>query len=290
MDGQFSDTPTITVTPEGADPGPGRRVASLSLADLQVLDRTLAEYKASGNPLINASVELLSVCGTLARIDVGKDAHTTRAELARAIIDLKYRIVRLDFPPSVAENLCLLYAIVLDEFILVRPWASESGWENRTLVADLFGFRDGGDRFYNIANRALMQPKVLRDFLEVVYLFLKLGYRGKYNSSNEHERDRLLDRIEISLNLVSTDMPVDAVGRDVTKHAPPGRPMAARTKVLVAGFIVAGLTFGLGSVRAQTERSLAADFRAQREAAAADGQVDYVYSSDSRSTEIVLRR
>jgi len=183
MNGQVADTSTITITPEGAAPGTGTKLAQASPSDLQSMERELANYQASENSLINASAELLSVCGTLSRLKPGEEINSTRTELARAIIDLKYKVVRPDYPPSVAENLCLLYAIVIDEFVLLRPWATESGWENRTLVADLFGFRDGGDRFYNIADRALMQPKVLHEFLEIVYIFLKLGYRGKYNKS-----------------------------------------------------------------------------------------------------------
>ena len=290
MNGQVADAPTITITPEGTAPGACIKLAQASPSDLQSMERELVNYGASDNSLINASAELLSVCGTLSRLRPGEEINSTRTELARAIIDLKYKVVRLDYPPSVAENLCLLYAIVVDEFVLLRPWATESGWENRTLVADLFGFRDGGDRFYNIADRALMQPKVLSEFLEIVYIFLKLGYRGKYNKSGEHERDRLIVRIETSLNLVPTEHVAVAAGRAFKKYHAPGRVIATSTKIFLSALIVAAITFGLVAYRAHTERTLLAEFQKKRAAAEAVSQVDFVFSSETGTVEVVPRQ
>ena len=290
MNGHVANTPTITITPEGAAPGPGTKLAQASPSDLQNMERELANYQASDNSLINASAELLSVCGTLSRLKGGEEINSTRTELARAIIDLKYKVVRLDYPPSVAENLCLLYAIVVDEFVLLQPWARESGWENRTLVADLFGFRDGGDRFYNIADRALMQPRVLNEFLEIVYIFLKLGYRGKYNKSVEHERDRLIVRIETSLNLVPTESAAVAAGREVKKYHAPERVIATSTKIFLAALIVATITLGLVAFRVQTERTLLTEFQEKRTAAETGSQVDFVFSSETGKVEVVPRQ
>lgn len=291
MDGPVANAPTITVTPDGAAPlGAGVKLAPVSLSDLQAMDRELAQYEASDNTLINASAEVLAVCGTLKRMPAGEELQSTRAELARAIIDLKYRVVRLDYPPSVAENLCLLYSIVLDEFILTRPWAQESGWENRTLVADLFGFRDGGDRFYTIADRALMQPKALREFLEIIYIFLKLGYRGKYNQSKEHERDRLIDRIETALNLTPTEETAQPPGRRVTPCPPPRHSITTRSKIILAVLFVAAVAIGAIFVQAETERTLLAAFEDIRSKAVADTEMDFVFSSQTGAVEAVPRR
>lgn len=291
MDGPVTDTPTITVTPDGAAPiAAGLKLAQVSLSDLQAMDRELAHYQASDNTLINASAEVLAVCGTLRRMQAGDEIHSARTELARAIIDLKYRVVRLDYPPSVAENLCLLYSIVLDEFILTRPWAQESGWENRTLVADLFGFRDGGDRFYAIADRALMQPKALREFLEIIYIFLKLGYRGKYSQTKEHERDRLIDRIETALNLTPHEEKALPPGRRVMRCPPPRRSITTRSKIILAALFVALVTIGAIIGQAQTQRALLVAFQDIRTRDKADTDMDFVFSSQTGTVEAVPRQ
>lgn len=285
MNAYSTDTPTITLTPEGvaATPGPlGQALlVRVSTGDLQNFNRALRRYEGSDNQLINASADLLAVCGVLNRLAPGQELNTTRTELSRAIIDLKYRIVRLDYPPSVAENLCLLFAIALDEFVMVSPWGSESGWENRTLVADLFGFRDGGDRFYNIADRALMQPKALREFLEIIHIFLKLGYRGKYTRGTEHERDRLLDRLETALSLVPQPEEIKPVGRPVRDTRAPGWRVPARHKIAATVAAIALIWLGSWGLRSQMERTIHAGFTDRRVLAESESAVDFVFDSDS---------
>lgn len=259
------------------------RLSSVSPTDLQNLDRALRQYTGSPNTLINASADLLAVCGVMGRLTPGAELNTTRMELSRAIIDLKYRVINLDYPPSVAENLCLLFAIALDEFVMLSPWSQERGWENRTLVADLFGFRDGGDRFYNIAERALMQPKALREFLEILYLFLKLGYRGKYTRGTENERDRLLHRIETALTLVPQSAEVEPVGRPIRDTKAPRRRLSTSRKLVAAIATITMTSLGIWAARSQMEHHIYTTFQERRALAETESAVDFVFSSETGS-------
>ena len=259
------------------------RLSSVSPTDLQNLDRALRQYSGSPNVLINASADLLAVCGVMSRLTPGAELNTTRMELSRAIIDLKYRVINLDYPPSVAENLCLLFAIALDEFVMLSPWSQERGWENRTLVADLFGFRDGGDRFYNIAERALMQPKALREFLEILYLFLKLGYRGKYTRGTENERDRLLHRIETALTLVPQSAEVEPVGRPIRDTKAPRRRLSTSRKLVAAIATITVTSLGIWAARSQMEHHIYTTFQERRALAETESAVDFIFSSETGS-------
>lgn len=290
MDGKSSDTPTITLTPEGVSDGSTVPLASVSASDLQTFERTLSHYSGSRNALINASADLLAVCGTLARMTPQDELNTTRLEMSRAIIDLKYKIVRMDYPPSVAENLCLLFAIALDEFVLVSPWGQDSGWENRTLVADLFGFRDGGDRFYNIADRALLQPRALREFIEIIYIFLKLGFRGKFNRSNEHERDRLIDRLEAALDSFAPKSAPEPIGRPIKDSVAPPRILPPRYKLAIAGTAIAAIALITWGLHQQTQSALLSDFEDKRDVAEGGNAVDFIYSSETGTVEAVPRK
>ena len=259
------------------------KLSPISTTDLQNLDRALRHYTGSDNMLINASADLLAVCGVMRRMTPGAELNTTRMELSRAIIDLKYRVVNLDYPPSVAENLCLLFAITLDEFVMLSAWSRERGWENRTLVADLFGFRDGGDRFYNIAERALMQPKALREFLEILYLFLKLGYRGKYTRGTENERDRLIHRIETALSLVSHSADVKPVGRTIRDTKAPRRRISTMRKLIAATTAIAVMSVGVWAASSQMEHHIYTSFQERRALAETESAVDFIFSSENGS-------
>jgi|TARA_B110000971_G_scaffold213237_1_gene243811 type IV/VI secretion system ImpK/VasF family protein len=286
---------TITLTPQGVE-DPTKGVVSLvtvSAGELQTLNLALREFNGSNNKLINATTDLLAVCGTITRLRPGDELNTTRDELSRAIIDLKYKVVRLDYPTSVAENLCLIFAIVIDEFVMASPWGNNSNWGNRTLVADLFGFRDGGYRFYMIADRALMQPRALGEFLEIVYFFLKLGFRGKYNRGSEQERDRLIDRLEAALpqlKMPESDKKQPNPGRPIFDSKTPARGWLLSRKLLLTVFLLGGMViFSMFTMIQQTTRSDSV-FEARRTAAAAAKSVDFVLSSQSGTTVERLRK
>jgi type IV/VI secretion system ImpK/VasF family protein len=289
MNAAQPETTTITLTPQGTEPPTQAAVSlvSVSAGELQILDLALREFNGSDNKLINAAANLLAVCGTITRMTPSDELNTTRVELSRAIIDLKYKVVRLDYPPSVAENLCLLFAIVIDEFVMASSWGNNSNWGNRTLVADLFGFRDGGYRFYKIADRALMQPRALSEFLEIVYLFLKLGFRGMYNRGSEQERDRLIDQLEaalLRLDIPEKDKKQPNPGRMIYDSKTPARGWLLRRKLLLTAFLLGGMTiFSLINKVQQTGRYESA-FEARRTVAAAVKPVDFVLSSQSGST------
>lgn len=287
MNGHSTDRPKHSDMPESGIGQPASagmsRLSPISTTDLQNLDRALRHYTGSDNMLINASADLLAVCGVMRRMTPGAELNTTRMELSRAIIDLKYRVVNLDYPPSVAENLCLLFAITLDEFVMLSAWSRERGWENRTLVADLFGFRDGGDRFYNIAERALMQPKALREFLEILYLFLKLGYRGKYTRGTENERDRLVHRIETALSLVPHSADVKPAGRSIRDTKAPKSRISTLNKLFAAVTAIAVMSLGIWAARSQMEHHIYTTFQERRAQAETESAVDFIFSSENGS-------
>jgi type IV/VI secretion system ImpK/VasF family protein len=269
------------VTDHGRFAGPG----VLSTSAVSDLDMSLREFQQSSNALVVASSDLIGLVSALHRIDDFGAVGTTRAEIGRAIIDLKYRVVRLDYPPSVAENLCLLYAIVIDEFILTSDWGRESAWENLTLVADLFGFRDGGDRFYEVADRALMQPRTLREFIEIVYIFLKLGYRGRFKPGDDFLRDRLVGRLETALDLETPELSSARYGRVPERTRALRPPRSAVSKMIFTSLVIlAGL--GVSAVLKQLEaKKITADLLEKSTEMSRGAGAVFVYSSGSGTTE-----
>ena len=277
---------TLTLTPQGVEAST-KRVAGLvtvSAGELQALNLALKQFSGSNNKLINAAANLLGVCGTITRMSPGDELNTTRVELSRAIIDLKYKVVQLDYPTSVAENLCLVFAIVIDEFVMASSWGRNSNWGNRTLVADLFGFRDGGYRFYKIADRALMQPRALIEFLEIVYFFLKLGFRGKYNLGSEQERDRLINRLEAVLPMPSSDKKHPNPGRPIFDSKTPARSWLLRHKLLLTVSLLIGMVMFSLSIQIKLTNDSDGFFEPLRAAATAVRPSDWVLDSQTGKT------
>ncbi len=240
------------------------------------------------NPLLNSCTQLMAILTSMKELRPVPNIGAFRSEIAKSIVDLNYKIIDLDYPVAVAEKLCLLFCIALDEAALAAPIGKNSGWSNRTLVADLFGFRDGGEKFYEITEKALLQPRVLRDFLEVIYLMLKMGYRGKYPSEAEMGRQRIIDRVERAVFTNREARSLDNLlgGREVNKSWPPRQALPLWSKLAALTLFVllsSGLVFGL---QAYWTNKYKGQLEAARPAAAENETKVYVYSSKTGRTEV----
>jgi type VI secretion system protein ImpK len=162
--------------------------------------QTLQSFTHHKNKLINACAEMLAFCVVVNRLPKPDDLHQHQQVLKEAIGNLKQKIAGLDYPPSVADKTCFLFCVVLDEFIMHSPWGENSGWENHTLLSELFGMRNGGEQFFQVTEKALRQPNQLMDWLELVYVFLKMDFRGQYRLKGRERLDALMHQLELLLN------------------------------------------------------------------------------------------
>ncbi|MGF1703483.1 type IVB secretion system protein IcmH/DotU [Photobacterium makurazakiensis] len=148
------------------------------------------------NRLLNESSDLLSFAVSVKRMQCPEDLFAFRAELKQAITELKYKIAKLEYPPSVADKTCFMFAAMLDEQIVHSPWGEAAGWENQSLVSELFGIKNGGEQFYIVAERALLQPVLLVDLLELIFILLKVGFKGRFRVDGREQLNTILNRLE----------------------------------------------------------------------------------------------
>ena len=180
----FSDAPQVPLR------------SAPALAYSNQFQQILNQYASHANPLLNASAELLALCVSVPRMPKPEDMYVFRQSLANAIARLRDRIAKLDYPVSVADKCCFLFCIALDEFIQYSDWGESSHWENQPLLSELFGMRNGGEQFYQVTDKALAQPNLLSDMIELIYVLLQLGFRGQYRDSGQAQFDMRLRRIE----------------------------------------------------------------------------------------------
>ncbi len=141
-----------------------------------------ALFDYSTNALYNLSVPLLSISLTLARLPKPENLSLFKGLLKQHIVELSERGKALDYPAAVIDKLCCLHCIALDEFIIHGVWGENSGWENNTLLSELFGLKNGGDVFFTITDKALAQAIKMTDLLAISYVLLQMGFKGRYRS------------------------------------------------------------------------------------------------------------
>lgn len=158
-----------------------------------------APFDYSDNELYNLSIPLLSILLTLERLPKPDNLSVFKSLLKQHIVDLSEQGKKLQYPSAVIDKLCCLHCIVLDEFIIHSNWGISAGWENNTLLSELFNLQSGGDLFFTITEKAMRQSAKMIDLLAVIYICLQMGFKGRY-------RSRQSEKIGIIVKQISSEI------------------------------------------------------------------------------------
>jgi type VI secretion system protein ImpK len=175
-----------------------------------------APFDYSENELYNLSIPLLSILLTLERLPKPDNLSVFKSLLKQHIVDLSEQGKKLQYPSAVIDKLCCLHCIVLDEFIIHSNWGISAGWENNTLLSELFNLQSGGDLFFTITEKAMRQSAKMIDLLAVIYICLQMGFKGRYRSRQSEKIGIIVKQISsviidhtISPKVIMQETPVN---------------------------------------------------------------------------------
>jgi type VI secretion system protein ImpK len=101
------------------------------------------------------------------------------------------------------------FAVVafLDETVLNLQNPVFAGWPRKPLQEEMFGGHVAGEIFFQSVQRLLERPESghLADVLEVFYLCVLLGYRGKYGSGVQAELKSQMDSVAAKIRRIRRD-------------------------------------------------------------------------------------
>ena len=104
------------------------------------------------------------------------------------------------------------FAVVafLDESVLTSKNPVFATWSRMTLQAELFGEPMAGETFFQYVQLLLSRRDSIEtvDVLEVYYLCMLLGYRGRYGSSGDGELRAIMESIKAKTNRVRGNSPL----------------------------------------------------------------------------------
>ena len=81
----------------------------------------------------------------------------------------------------------------IDETILSSDWMQKNEWIAKPLQLEFYNRYDAGEEFFTQLEALLRQPERFAQVLEVFYLCMTLGFKGRYQL---HEQERLRMLIE----------------------------------------------------------------------------------------------
>ncbi len=88
----------------------------------------------------------------------------------------------------------------LDETIISSSWQQKEAWLSDPLQIKLFETFNAGEEFFTHLNELSQKTSVNKEVLEVYYLCLSLGFKGKYQLQSPENLRTIIDDLNLELH------------------------------------------------------------------------------------------
>lgn len=243
---------------------PAARVPAAAPPEAQpapIAPRLAGEAEALPNvgisPIAAAAAPLLDLLG---RIGAGpqatqvNDAEELRDRAVRALQAFEAQCKAAGVAEDQLRAAHYALCAALDDVALATPWGQASGWATRSLSSTFHQDVRSGERFFDLLAGMQKDPGRYRAALEICYLCLALGFRGRYrlHSRGSAELDRIREGLYQLLSQLRAgwERELSPHWRGVNApHRGPGRSIPAWVAVAVALAVIAfGYIFVANSV------------------------------------------
>ncbi len=120
-------------------------------------------------------------------------SNDLRPKFASMLDDFEKRAERYRFNHKVIAVAKFALASFVDETILTNNFPLRSEWEKNPLQLEYFGEQLAGNKFFDKLEAMLRQIEVTQDAVEIYYLCMLLGFKGRYGV---YEQEKLLSIME----------------------------------------------------------------------------------------------
>ena len=137
------------------------------------------------NPIERAASSLIVL---LSKLVVSTEHSNPEALRERVIQEIKTFENNARMAGVSPENLYVARYVLctaIDEAVLNTPWGARSNWDMQSLLISFHKEAQGGVRFFQLLKQMSEDPRGNLDLLELMYICLALGFKGKYRHAND---------------------------------------------------------------------------------------------------------
>lgn len=116
-------------------------------------------------------------------------SNDLRPKIASLLKDFEERALRYRYRESIIQVAKFGLASFVDETVLTNNFPLKEDWEKYPIQLEYFGEQLAGNKFYDKLEAMLRQIDVTQDAVEVYYVCMLLGFKGRYAV---YEHDKLL--------------------------------------------------------------------------------------------------
>lgn len=124
-------------------------------------------------------------------------SNDLRPKVAAMLNDFEKRAERYRFNHKIIQVSKFALAAFVDETVLLNNFPNRDQWEKYALQLEFFGEQLAGNKFFEKLEAMLNQIEVTKDAVEVYYVCMLLGYKGRYAV---YEQDKLLATMQRTAN------------------------------------------------------------------------------------------
>lgn len=168
-----------------------------------VADKTVAIRTPEGSErdLVGLATPVLE---TVMKIKAG--LLTPTMEMRRTIDDqlkqLEVRGAQLSYREAQLQSAKFALAAFVDETVLAGGFPARDEWERYPLQLEYFGAQYAGTQFFERLDALLKEAEREADVIELYYLCLLLGFKGKYDKFFEDQLPSVIKNVEEHLRRV----------------------------------------------------------------------------------------
>lgn len=141
-------------------------------------------HKAGLNPLVDAAASLFSVLGKLKQIKSYSRLNTKlQKEIVREIKSFQNAIGHAGYQSEYKIVCSYVICATFDDILSQIDWGTHEKWKNFSLLSNLNQDPHHHDKFFTIIERVIKDPELYIDLMELMYICLSMGYKGKYGST-----------------------------------------------------------------------------------------------------------
>lgn len=179
--GRRSSSPAPVVDTPVFNPNPAPSFAA-SFNPAAAMALPTAEFQE--NRLVAAALSMLSLASRLRQTAIYPASDELRQRLAAEVSGFENRLLQSGISADQTRMASYALCCFLDEIILNTPWGAQSNWGHQSLLVSFHKEAWGGEKFFDIINLLVKQPAQHLALLELIYLFLSLGFQGKFRVLN----------------------------------------------------------------------------------------------------------
>lgn len=146
----------------------------------------------SANDLVGFAAPVFDL---ILRVKAGivQPSNNLRPNVAALLQEFEDRAHRYRFSEKLVQVAKFALASFVDETVLTNNFPLKEEWEKYPLQLEYFGEQLAGNKFYDKLESMLRQIDVTADAVEVYYVCMLLGFKGRYAV---YEHDKLLNTMQ----------------------------------------------------------------------------------------------